>query len=374
MSPASRVALEEWLIAVASSIALPAVTVVIPAYNVEAYIEAAVRSAALQDYSGELLIIVLDDGSTDGTLPKLRQLQAELPALQVVSQANGGRARARNRLLELSSTEYVAWLDGDDMASPAWVREQLTPLLADHALAAVSGQGYALTASGRPIGPIEHPLGADAIEARHLAGHPNAFFQSTVVVRKSRVLAAGGYRPQFPVAEDFDLWLRLAEHGRLENVAGLHLYYRVHATSANATLSAEQRHQGTQVLNEARRRRGLPDLASPMEQVDTARHDWGRRVYWINIALRSGNPRSALELLAAAIPRHPTSLLLWAFAAVALVDSVLFAGNRSTDFAPGRVARVGTLPALSAYRLGRAVVRLRRSALRFIRTFGRQRP
>jgi len=336
---------------------------VIPAYNVESYIEAAVRSAALQDYAGELGILVLDDGSTDGTLATLKQLQTELPELQVVSQPNGGRAKARNRLLELAGTEYIAWLDGDDMASPAWVREQMVPLLADHELAAVSGQGYALTASGKPIGPIVHPLRADDIEARHLSGQPNAFFQSTVVVRKSRVLAAGGYRTQFPVAEDFDLWLRLSEHGRLENVDALHLYYRVHATSANSTLSAEQRHQGTQVLNEARRRRGLPALVSPMEQVDGTRHDWGRRVYWINIALRSGNPRSALELLAAALPRHRGSLLLWAFLLVAVVDCVLFAGNRSSGFAPGRVARVRELPGCSAYRLGRALVRLRRSLL-----------
>lgn len=350
-----------------SATAFPPVTIVIPAYNVVAYIEAAVRSAALQDYRGPLSIVVLDDGSTDGTLHQLRQLQTELPMLTIYSQPNGGRAQARNRLLELAETEFVAWLDGDDMASPSWVSEQLAPLLDDQKVVAVSGQGYALTATGKPIGPIIHPLRSEAIESRHLAGQANAFFQSTVIVRKSSVLAVGGYRPQFPVAEDFDLWLRLSEHGRLVNVDALHLYYRVHATSANSTLSDQQRHQGTQVLNEARRRRGLPELVDPMETTDAARHDWGRRVYWINIALRSGNPLSALELLAVALPRHPASLLLWAFAAVSVVDCLLFAGNRSSNFAPGQFARVNTLPVCSAYRLGRALVRLRRSVLRWLR-------
>jgi glycosyltransferase involved in cell wall biosynthesis len=344
----------------------PAVTVLIPAYNIEGYIAAAVRSAALQDYAGELAIIVLDDGSSDGTLRKLKQLQSELPTLQVYSQPNAGRAEARNRLLTLAKTEFVAWLDGDDMASPTWVREQLTPLLTDQELVAVSGQGYALTASARPIGPIVHPLLSGDIEERHLSGKANAFFQSTVVVRKSSVLAAGGYRTEYPVAEDFDLWLRLSEVGRLMNVDALHLYYRVHETSANSTLSVHQRQQGTRVLNEARRGRGLPELADPMGQADTERHDWGRRVYWINIALRSGNPLAALELLAAAIPRHPASLLLWAFAVAALTDTVLFAGNRSSGFAPGQIARIKTLPFCSAYRLGRSLVRLRRRVLRAV--------
>src|SRR5690606_28304884 len=107
-------------------------------------------------------------------------------------------------------------------------------------------------------------------------------------------------------------------------------------------------------------------LADPMGQADTSRHDWGRRGYWINIALRSGNPLAALELLAAAIPRHPASLLVWAFAVAALIDTALFAGNGSTGIAPGQTARIRTLPVCSAYRLGRSLVRLRRRVLRAV--------
>lgn len=349
------------------------IAVLIPAYNLAAYLGDAVHSVQCQTYLGPLSIIILDDGSTDDTLVVARSLAAEDDAIRVYTQSNQGRARTRNRLLGLAEVDWLAWIDGDDIASPLWIEEQVGYLTDHPACVAVGGQGYAMTASRHAIGPIEHPLGGEQIDQRHLTGEANAFFQSCVMVRKSAVIQAGGYNEAFPAAEDFDLWLRLAEVGNLANVPSTHLYYRVHAGSANWTISVDQREQGLRIMKEARVRRGFEPLDQPTMEIPPARaDDWNRRIYWTNIALRSGNPFSALLLLRVALRKHPWSLLLWFAAGVAAVDSALCGGNRTARFQPGKLAKLRTLPAVSCYRLARAVVRFRRRCKSAAITFFRR--
>ena len=85
------------------------------------------------------------------------------------------------------------------------------------------------------------------------------------MVRKIASATSGAYDERFPCAEDYSLWLRLAEFGELHNLNSVHLYYRVHATSANWTANVEQRQQGQQILDEQRRARGL----APIKSVDS---------------------------------------------------------------------------------------------------------
>jgi glycosyltransferase involved in cell wall biosynthesis len=343
------------------SLELPAVTVVIPAYNLAAYLGCAVQSVLAQTYQGPISILILDDGSTDETLRVARALEEKCPSVKVQTQTNRGRAGTRNRLLELAATELVGWLDGDDLATPDWIDDQVRFLLHHPRCLAVSGQGYSMTARARAIGPVEHPLEGDEIDRRHLNGQANAFFQSCVVVRKSAVIQVGGYDERFPCAEDYSLWLRLAEQGTLANLSGIHLCYRVHPSSANWTVNVQQRRQGHQIMNEARERRGLLPLEAAADDIPPAKKDdWNRRIYWINIALKSGNPLSALEMLGVALRKHPLSLVMWLAACVAVCDTILFLGNRTADFRPGQRPRIGSLPWLSCYRLGRSVNRVRR--------------
>lgn len=218
-----------------------------------------------------------------------------------------------------------------------------------------------MTASGNAIGPIQHPLDGEEIDQRHLSGQANAFFQSCVLVRKSAVLKAGGYDEQYPCAEDYSLWLRLAEIGRLANLSACHLCYRVHATSANWTLNIDQRTQGHAIQQEALNRRGLPLDGMVMDEIPAMKKDdWNRRLFWINIALKSGNPVSALQMLGPALKKHPLSLVMWSAALVSAADAILFLGNRTAKFAPGKSLNIQLLPRLSFYRVGRGIVRARR--------------
>ncbi len=340
---------------------LPPVTVVIPAYNLALYLADAVESVLRQSYRGSISIVILDDGSSDSTLEVAQGLAAQHEPISVHSQPNQGRARTRNRLLALADTELIAWLDADDLASPDWLGDQVTYLLHHPVCVAVSGQGYSMTGSGRAIGPMTHPLNGDEIDREHINGEANAFFQSCVLVRKSAVMRAGGYDERYPCAEDYSLWLRLAEIGSLANLSGIHLFYRVHSTSANWTVNVDQRLQGHQIMNEARERRGLLPLESAAQEIPPAKKDdWNRRLYWINIALRSGNPVSALDMLRLALRKHPTSLVMWLAAIVSVCDTILFLGNKTANFRPGKAAQVGSLPFVSCYRLGRSLNRFRR--------------
>lgn len=342
------------------------VTVVIPVYNLNRYVGDAIRSVLAQDYQGPISIVIIDDGSSDDSLAVVNEVVAsqsriDSALVSVHTQENRGRAKTRNRLIELAQTEWVAWLDGDDLASPSWISEQAQYLASHPQCVAVSAQGYSMTATGHAIGPMVHPLESDAIDQRHISGEANAFFQSCVLTRKSAVEKVGGYDESFPVAEDYGLWLRLAEIGKLANLSSCHLFYRVHGTSANWSANVSQRNQGHAVLNQARIRRGLAPIDKMIQEIPPAKKDdWNRRLYWINTALKSGNPMSALQMIRVAIWRHPCSLILWCAAFVSVCDMVLFCGNLTKRFRPGARPELKSLPTISIYRLGRWVIRLRR--------------
>lgn len=91
----------------------PDISVVIPCYNSEAFVETAVRSALNQTYRTEE-VICIDDGSTDGTLDVLRSIREENDGVIVHAQENQGICGARNTGLEMASGEYMAFLDHDD--------------------------------------------------------------------------------------------------------------------------------------------------------------------------------------------------------------------------------------------------------------------
>ncbi len=106
------------------------ISVVIPAYNIEDLLEKCVDSVAGQDYPKDLLeIIVVDDGSTDGTGKKADQLADRYENVSVIHKKNGGSSSARNAGIEASTGDYLGFVDSDDFVSP-----QMYSLLMDAAL------------------------------------------------------------------------------------------------------------------------------------------------------------------------------------------------------------------------------------------------
>src|SRR5208282_807303 len=102
--------------------AKPLVSILIPAYNAEAWIADTIRSALAQTWPRKEIIVV-DDGSTDGTLAAAKRFESE--GILVVAQPNQGAAAARNKAYSLCSGDYIQWLDADDLLSPDKIAKQM---------------------------------------------------------------------------------------------------------------------------------------------------------------------------------------------------------------------------------------------------------
>ena len=103
----------------------PLVSILIPAYNAEEFIADAIRSAIAQTWQRKEIIVV-DDGSRDGTAEVARRFASK--EVVVVSKENQGAAATRNHAFQLSQGEYIQWLDADDLLAPDKIERQLAAL------------------------------------------------------------------------------------------------------------------------------------------------------------------------------------------------------------------------------------------------------
>lgn len=226
-------------------------SVVMPAYNAEAYIADAIGSIQQQsDKNWELLVV--DDGSTDRTRDIVIRLAAADPRIRCLPQHNQGVAAARNTALAnvCDSTTFVAFLDADDVWKPQAL-ELLTAALIEHPDAvAAHGMGHFVDSNGCPIlpGAMEaHPLARLAVSGWKLVGqkpeepttfsvlaYRNYIANSAMIVRRSVLNIAGPYDPTLIAAEDYDLWLRVARQGDIVFVPKVILSYRLHSENASA--------------------------------------------------------------------------------------------------------------------------------------------
>lgn len=141
---------------------MPAISVIIPAYNAEAYLEKCVRSVVAQDFADWELILV-DDGSGDSTPALCDRLAAEDGRIRVVHQPNGGVSAARNNGMAQAQGNYIAFADADDWLAPNAL-SVLHGLLADGANTAACGN-YLSHADGTNV-PEQPPLPAGVYDAR----------------------------------------------------------------------------------------------------------------------------------------------------------------------------------------------------------------
>lgn len=186
----------------------PRVTVVLITYNGAARIEQALGQALRQTYPS-LEVVVVDDGSRDGTADVARTAAAGDPRVRIVSQPNGGPASARNRGIHEARGELVAFLDDDDLWSPHKLDAQVRLLDRDPEVALVScysalvdGDGVAL--GWRLGGEARGRVYDEMLEWDMISGG------SVALARRSALVAAGGFDEGLPMRSDWDLWIRLA--------------------------------------------------------------------------------------------------------------------------------------------------------------------
>lgn len=193
----------------------PIVSTVIPAYNAAEFVAMAIDSALLQDVPQQ--IIVVDDGSKDGTADVVRGYG---DAVELIQQANGGVSAARNRGIAAADGDFVAFLDADDVWLSGKLSSQLALFAADPALGTVICDEIHVTADGEIVRPsflasrrchAELPTQPSRLAKPLTWLVRESFFPTSGVVTRREVLArAGSFDTSLSICEDRDLWLRLA--------------------------------------------------------------------------------------------------------------------------------------------------------------------
>ena len=255
-------------------------SVLMPAYNAAAYIGEAIESTLAQTVR-ELELLVIDDGSTDGTGNVAREYARSDPRVRVVSQPNAGIANTLNAGLEMLASEWVFLMHADDVMMPNRLERQLAFLAQNPDVAVASSLVHYINASGAVIGRGRSPLVDRAAVDRAVArGELIAFNHPACVLKRRVILEVGGYRQAFWPAEDCDLWGRVVERGHRVAVQGEYLLkYRIHASSASISRARLMQRKTTWLEQcVATRRAGRPEPTWDEFQSQRRGVAWPRRL------------------------------------------------------------------------------------------------
>lgn len=233
----------------------PAISVLLPVYNAGRFIREAVNSVLSQSFR-DFELLALDDGSTDGSLVILREYEAHDDRVRIITRENRGLVASLNELIAGARGRYLARMDSDDVSMPQRFERQFTFLESSPDHVAVGGWVVNIDENGLPIGPIKSPTLHFDIDQAHLKGHAS-IWHPTAMVRKDAIVGVGGYREEFRHAEDLDLWLRLAEVGKLSNLSEFVLRYRLHSGSVSQANGLLQQSAAERACASAWFRRGV---------------------------------------------------------------------------------------------------------------------
>jgi len=194
-------------------------SVVMPAYNTEPWIGKAIQSV-LDQTRTDFELIVVDDGSTDGTVASVERYVRQDDRVSLVTQPHRGSSAARNSAIALAIGDYVSFIDSDDLWLPRYL-EVMAATLECHPRASVAHTDAWMlhddlkkiqrgTAMGthRPPAVPDEPL--DFLRA--LLEHSN-FVYGALTVRRRVLLEVGGFREDLLSSLDYELWMRIAAHG-----------------------------------------------------------------------------------------------------------------------------------------------------------------
>jgi glycosyltransferase involved in cell wall biosynthesis len=284
-----------------------------PLYNARPYVAQAVRSVLDQTFTDFELIIV-DDGSTDGSAELVDKTAAGDARLRLIRQANGGVSVASNRATELARGDFMARVDADDICLPNRLETQVKFLRAHPECVAVGSRVEFIDGEGEPL--FEMPgiaLSHEEID-RGLLNVEWTILQPATMFRSQAVRAVGGYRTDLHIHEDHDLFLKLAEIGKLANVNEVLFQYRQRPNSAVSVYAAKHVDSFRSVFEDAWKRRGLtgkqtiPDIAPHPDDPESLLK---RHRLWAWKSLEAGHLKAARKYARAGLRLAPFSRDSW---------------------------------------------------------------
>ncbi|PYR43210.1 MAG: hypothetical protein DMF93_03760 [Acidobacteria bacterium] len=190
---------------------MPAVSVIMPAYNAERYLHAAVDSVLRHSFA-DLELLIVDDGSSDGTVVVAQAYAARDARVRVLQQANAGPGPARNTGFRAAAGRFFAFLDSDDEWDETFLEAQIATLRARPDVDVVVGnaRNRGGPRDGQPSRPVRG-AGRPITLAEILADETCLFIMS--VFRREVIDAIGGFDPEMFTNEEYEMWIRAALAG-----------------------------------------------------------------------------------------------------------------------------------------------------------------
>ena len=207
------------------------VTAVIPTYNRKDKIEEAIKSVLVQKRD-DMEIIVVDDGSTDGTEKFLEEKNFPI---KYIKKENGGVSSARNRGINEASGKYIAFLDSDDLWFEGKITKQVDYLNNNPDVCLVYTDQY-IEIDGKNIDVtrFERNKPNNKVALPAFVDY-TPIHTSTVMVKKEALDAAGGFDESLSVHEDSELWNRLSDYGEFGFIEEVFGTYRWESTGEHIT-------------------------------------------------------------------------------------------------------------------------------------------
>lgn len=206
----------------------PLISVIMPCHNASSYLESSIKSVIDQTFRDFELIIV-DDASTDSSLSIAKNVSSLDNRVKVYkSDTNLGPGGARNFAIQRAQGEWLAILDSDDRFLQEKLQKQVKIIeLSDDKLVLLGTGCFHINEKGDRLAEFRYPRKSVILKNRlfRLKAFPP---HSTLIYRATAVQALGGFNEAFPRAQDFDLWLRLADVGDFSCIAEPLVEYRIH--------------------------------------------------------------------------------------------------------------------------------------------------
>lgn len=248
----------------ANNIGTPTVSIILPVFNAARYLERSVDSMLTQTFK-DFELLLMDDGSTDDSLAILRRIAEADGRCLVHTRENRGLVQTLNEGIARSRADILIRMDADDLSYPRRIELQVSYLENHPDCVAVGTEAMMIDPDGHHLCKYGVPSDHMGIDAKHMEGTGGMILHPTVALRKAAVIAIGCYRDLYKHAEDFDLFLRLAEIGRLANLPEVMVEYRQHMQSIGYSNASAQRNAKERALTDARSRRGV----APKEAIST---------------------------------------------------------------------------------------------------------
>jgi len=292
----------------------PKVSVFMPVYNTGKYIEKSIQSILNQTFS-DFEFIIINDGSTDDSLDIIKKYSEIDSRIKFISRENKGIIFTRNEGLNISKGKYIALMDSDDVSYPSRLRLQYDFLEEHNEYVVVGSRIMLIDPDDDFICPMVDIFEHDDIDFGHINNVTSGAIvvNPTAMICRDSLIQVGGYHERYKNAEDIDVWLRLAEVGKLYNLNEILLNYRQHFDSIGYSYRGSQLKSIEYAITDACNRRGVnnPNIedASPSKYIKRTNNDvyikWG---WW---ALSGDNIATTRKYAKKAILSNPFKFQAW---------------------------------------------------------------